>query len=315
MAVKTQPPPGLTESPRLQMKSRRRRISVDMIRERSWATLFVLPMVGLLAIFRLWPLADAFNLSFKSWDGISDPVGIGWDNFRQMASDDTLRTSFFNNLKITLAIPVWVLAPFFIAQALHNRVRGWKFLRIAFFLPALLSPVVVGIYWGLVLKPRGPIDTAVSAVSSVSPDQDWLNVPGAAFLIVVLVLMWSTFGIGVLIYLAGLSTLDQEVLEAARVDGASTSQLQRHIVFWMMIPVIRLWTVLIFIAAYAGIFPLVFSLTRGGPGYSTSVLEFDIYQEAFSNGSLGYACAIGVALMCFVAVSIAAISWLLKDRD
>ena len=313
MAVTTEAPQRSAEPralPRRRVGRRR-----HFLRDRGWATLFVLPTVVLLAIFRLWPLFNAVDLSFMSWDGFSKPVGVGLDNFRRMASDATLKASFYNNLKITLAIPVWTLGPFLIAQALHDRVPGWRFLRVAFFLPALLSPVVVGVYWGLMLKPRGPVDSMVSSVSSVARDKDWLNVPGAAFLIVVLVLMWSTFGIGVLIYLAGFATLDHEVLDAARVDGASTFQLQRHVIFWMMIPVIRLWTVLIFIAAYAGIFPLVFSLTRGGPGYSTSVLEFDIYQEAFENSSLGYACAIGVTLMCFVVVSIAAISWLLRDRD
>lgn len=296
-------------------KPRRRATIRRLARDRAWATLFVLPTLALLVIFRVWPLITAFDLAFKSWDGFTAPHGVGWANFRQMFSDQTLRTSFTNNLKIMVAVPFWVLGPFLIAQALHNRVFGWRFLRMAFFLPSLLSPVVIGIYYGLILKPSGPVDTALSAVSSISRTEDALNVPGAAFLIVVLVLMWSSFGVGVMIFLAGFATLDHDIVDAARIDGASNAQIQRHITFWLMIPVIRLWTVLIFIAAYTGIFPLIFSLTGGGPGFSTSVVEFDIYEEAFKNSSLGYASAIGVSLLCFIAVLLAGISWLLRDRD
>jgi ABC-type sugar transport system permease subunit len=209
---------------------------------------------------------------------------------------------------------VWIVLPLLIAQALHARVPGWRFFRIVFFLPAVLSPVVLGVYYGLVLRLDGVVNAALRKIHLGGWARDWLNDPNLAFAIVTLVLMWATFGLGVLIYLAGLSTLDDEVLEAARVDGASPLQVERHIIVWLMMPVIRFWSLIIFIAAFTGVFPLIFSLTRGGPGFATYMIEFDIYDEAFSNGALGYSSAIGIVLLAFVATLIGLLSRVLGDR-
>lgn len=278
------------------------------------AVLFVLPVLVLLLAFRVWPLFSAFKLSFTYWDGFSDPVFVGLRNFRDLLTDTTFRQALFNNIKLLIVLPVWVLFPLFIAQAIHNRIPGWRIFRLAFFLPAVVSPVVLGVYYGLMLRVDGPVNNALSAIGLSSWATDWLNQPTLAFAIVTLILMWSTFGVGVLIYLAGLSNLDPDIVEAATVDGASSLQVQRHIVFWLMIPVVRFWTVIILIISFTGVFPLVFSLTRGGPGFSTYVVEFDLYQEAFSNGNPGYASAIGIVLLVLVGGAVGLASWMLRSR-
>jgi ABC-type sugar transport system permease subunit len=197
-------------------------------------------------------------------------------------------------------MPIWIGLPYGVAWALHRKIPGWKFFRFAFFLPVVLSPVVIGVYYGIVLKPDGPFNDMLSAVGLGFLSAEWLNDPSLTLIVVIGIIIWSTFGIGVLIFLSGLSSLDTEQIDAARVDGASPWQVQRHVIFWQLLPVIEFWAVLIVIASFTAFFPLIYTLTHGGPGYSTYTVDFDLYQEAFSAGRLGYAAAIGVVLVLVI---------------
>ncbi len=276
--------------------------------------LFVAPALVILLVFRVWPLVSAFRLSLTRWNGLSQPSFIGLQNYRDLWEDQRFRDALFNNIKLLTVLPVWVFLPFFIAQALFNKVIGWRFFRIALFLPAVLSPVVLGIYYGLVLRPDGPLNRGLSVVGIDSSNRDWLNDPRTAFPIMAAILVWSTLGVGVLIYLAGLSNMDTQLLEAAKIDGATWFQSQRFVVFWLMLPVVRFWSVIILIVSFTGIFPLVYALTRGGPGHSTYVVEFDIYQEAFQKSALGYSSAIGIALLGFVVLLLGILTRILRQR-
>ena len=127
------------------------------------------------------------------------------------------------------------------------------------------------------------------------------------------IVIWSSFGIGVLIFLSGFASLDQDLADAARVDGASGWQIQRHVVFWQLLPVIEFWAVLLVVLSFTGVFPLIYTLTAGGPGYSTYTVDFDLYKEAFANGRFGYASAMGIALLVLIgavsAVTIGLLRW------
>lgn len=281
---------------------------------RGSAFTFVVPALAILLVFRVWPLVSAFRLSLTRWNGLTQPAYLGLQNYRDLWQDQRFRDALLNNIKILTILPVWIFLPFLIAQALFNKVLGWRFFRIAFFLPAVLSPVVLGIYYGLVLRPNGPVNRGLDAVGIDSGNHDWLNDPRTAFPIMASILVWSTLGVGVLIFLAGLSNLDPQLLEAAKIDGATWFQAQRYVVFWLMLPVVRFWSVIILIVSFTGIFPLVYALTRGGPGNSTYVVEFDIYQEAFQKSALGYSSAIGIALLVFVILLLAILTRILRQR-
>jgi ABC-type sugar transport system permease subunit len=127
-------------------------------------------------------------------------------------------------------------------------------------------------------------------------------------------MIWATFGIGTLIFLAALSNLDHEQIEAARVDGASPLQVQRHVIFWQLLPVIEFWAVLILIISFTAFFPLIYTLTAGGPGFATYTVDFDLYTEAFKTGALGYASAIGVAMLALMGAIGALLVGLLRWR-
>jgi ABC-type sugar transport system permease subunit len=274
--------------------------------------LLLLPALALLAWLMVYPVGDAVHLSFTNWDGYSSPQSVGFENFSQLFHDKLFKEALLHNLAFVAALPIWVGLPYFLAWQLHRECFGWKFFRFAFFLPVVLSPVVIGVYYGIVLKPAGPFNSMLETIGLGFLATEWLNDPSITLAVVIAIIIWSTFGIGVMIFLAGISNLDGEQLDAARVDGASPWQVQRHVVFWQLLPVIEFWAILILIASFTAFFPLIYTLTHGGPGYHTYTVDFDLYQEAFTSGRLGYASAIGVALFLIIAAAGSVIVGLLR---
>jgi ABC-type sugar transport system permease subunit len=264
--------------------------------------LLLAPALVILVGLRLLPIVDAVHLSFTDWDGFSSPKWVGLDNFEALVQDERFRGALLHTLEILLAMPVWVLLPYAVAWGLHTGIPGWRFFRFAFFIPVVLSPVVIGVYYGVVLQPEGPFNELLRVFGLGGVARAWLNDPGSAMVVVIAIIIWSSFGVGVLIFLSGLANLDTEQIDAARVDGASAWQIQRHVIFWQLLPVIEFWTILIMIATFTAFFPLIYSLTGGGPGSSTYTVDFALYREAFTNGNLGYASSIGVALLLVMAV-------------
>jgi ABC-type sugar transport system permease subunit len=276
--------------------------------------LLLLPALALLAWLMIYPAGNAVHLSLTNWDGFTAPQWIGLENFTELPRDDRFKEAVLHNLLIVASMPVWIGVPYAIALALHREVWGWRFLRFAFFLPVVLSPVVVGVYYGIVLQPDGPLNSALESIGLDFLAREWLNDPALTLPVVISIIIWSTFGIGVLIFLSGLASLDNEQIDAARVDGASSWQVQRHVIFWQLLPMIEFWAVLIVIASFTAFFPLIYTLTHGGPGYATYTVDFDLYQEAFTSGRLGYASAIGVALLLMIAAIASATLGLLRSR-
>jgi ABC-type sugar transport system permease subunit len=274
----------------------------------------LLPAAALLGWLMVYPAGDAVRLAFTSWDGFSSPQSVGLENFSDLLHDKHFKEALLHNLAIVAAMPIWIGLPYGVAWALHRKVFGWKFFRFAFFLPVVLSPVVIGVYYGIVLKPDGAFNDLLSTVGLGFLGHEWLNDPSLTLIVVIAIIIWSTFGIGVLIFLSALSNLDTEQIDAARVDGASGSQIQRHVIFWQLLPVIEFWAILIVIASFTAFFPLIYTLTHGGPGYSTYTVDFDLYQEAFSAGRLGYAAAIGVLLVIIIGIVVGTVLAALRLR-
>jgi ABC-type sugar transport system permease subunit len=264
--------------------------------------LLLVPAVALIGWLLVYPAVEAVQLSFTSWDGFTSPVSVGFENFSDIIHDKHFTEALVHNLLILASMPVWIALPYGIAWVLHEKIWGWKFFRLAFFLPVVLSPVVIGVYYGIVLKPSGPLNSLLESIGLGFLAIEWLNSPALTLAVVIAIIIWSTFGVGVMIFLAGFSSLDGEQLDAARVDGASPWQVQRHVVFWQLLPVIEFWAILILIASFTAFFPLIYTLTHGGPGHHTYTIDFDLYQEAFASGRLGYASAIGVVLFLIIAV-------------
>jgi ABC-type sugar transport system permease subunit len=197
-------------------------------------------------------------------------------------------------------VPVWVLLPLFVASLIHKGGPGARFFRLALFLPAILSPVVIGAFFNVMLQYAGPVNELLRGVGLDWVASEWLQESRSALPVVMFVFVWATLGIGVLVYLAGLAQVNPEHWDAARLDGAGFWQVQRHITIPELRRVIEFWAVIVLISSFTAVFPFIYTLTRGGPGYSTYTLDYYIYDKAFQGSALGYASAIGVVLLVIV---------------
>lgn len=273
----------------------------------------MLPALALLGVFRIIPIGEAFYLSLTRWNGVGDPQWVGLANYEALLKDRTFRTALSNNLAILLSVPVWVMLPLFVASLIHRGGPGVRSFRLALFLPAVLSPVVIGAFFNVMLQYHGPVNESLRGLGLGWLASEWLHESSTALPVVMAVFVWATMGIGVLVYLAGLAQVNPEQWDAARLDGAGFWQVQRHVTIPELRRVIEFWAVIVLISSFTAVFPFIYTLTRGGPGYSTYTLDYYVYDKAFQGGALGYASAIGVVLLVIVG-GLAAIQVLLLRR-
>lgn len=284
--------------------ARRRRFQRLRRRAVPWALLA--PLLALLVGMRVIPTVGAVRLSFYRWNGIGHPIGVGWGNYTRLWHDPAFRQALKNSGLILLTLPVWVLLPLVVAIALGERLAGWKVFRFAYFIPSAISPLIIGEFFGLMLRYDGPVNRILRDVGLGFLAHQWLADPTMALWSMMAVIIWANFGVGVLIYIAGMATIDQSLYDAAKIDGATWMQRQRHVTVPQLRPVIEFYSVIVLIGAFAAMFPYVYSLTGGGPGTSTYTVEFDVYQQAFAQGNLGYGAAVGVVLLVMLLVVVAA---------
>ncbi len=259
------------------------------------------------------PIGEAFYLSLTRWNGVGEPEWVGLANYEALLKDRTFRTALTNNLAILIAVPAWVLLPLFVASLIHRAPPGARFFRLALFLPAVLSPVVIGAFFNVMLQYSGPVNELLRMAGLGWVASEWLQSSRTALPVVMVVFIWATLGIGVLVYLAGLAQVNPESWDAARLDGAGFWQVQRHITIPELRRVIEFWTVIVLISSFTAVFPFIYTLTRGGPGYSTYTLDYYVYDKAFQGSALGYASAVGVVLLVIVG-GLAALNVLLFRR-
>jgi multiple sugar transport system permease protein len=207
-----------------------------------------------------------------------------------------------NNAIFALSVPVQMVVPLLVAYVIHQRVPGWRFFRATVFLPAVYATVVIGILTATVLQLDGPLNSALGAVGLGSLRHEWLGTASTSIPIILLVVIWTNFGYNVVLYLAGMSAIDPSLEEAARIDGAGSMRVLRHVIVPSLRRVMEIVLVVNTVTAFAFMFTYIYTITNGGPGYDTYVSEFYIYNQAFTNQNMGYAAAIGVFLVGIVLV-------------
>ncbi|MGO4587598.1 carbohydrate ABC transporter permease [Paenarthrobacter sp. 2TAF44] len=258
--------------------------------------LFLSPAIVLIATFTITPFAQAILLSFQSWDGVSpDTPFIGWKNYESVFKNEAFWASMQN-------VAVFALVGFFIgnglaiamAVAVNKVVRGKTFFRTVFYLPGVLSVVVVGLIFTSLFSPQsGVLNRLLEIVGLGAFQQNWLGDPALALPSVIAVFIWFHWGFGFLLFLAGLQDIPSELYEAAELDGARAWSKFRYITWPQLAPVTTIVSLLTLLAALQ-VFGTVQVLTNGGPGYHTMVPTLQIYAEAFTNHEYGSAAAMSV---------------------
>lgn len=263
--------------------------------------LFLLPALVLLAGFKAYPTLTGLYYSLTRWSGYGTPHYIGFGNYVRLFHSPNFATILLNNGKLLLTLPVFVFVPLIVAVLLWEKPWGYKFLKAAFFFPAVLSPVVIGGMFGVLLLVSGPVDALLRSVNPTwAPD--WLGAPQIAMWSVIGVVLWANFGIGVLIYLSALASVPLEIFDAAKVDGAGWWDTFLSIIVPTLRGIISFWSVILLISLFTTLFGFIDTLTGGGPGVNSTVLEYDVYVQAFSNQQVGYAAAVGVILLAITGI-------------
>lgn len=190
-----------------------------------------------------------------------------------------------------------------LAILIHQGVPGGKLFRAVYFFPAVLSAVIIGSIFNVVLRYDGSLNAALKSVGIGAVD--WLGSSSTALGSLIVVELWATFGMSVLIFLAGLSTVSEELIEAARLDGASPGQVWWHVILPAMRPILEFVAVVTTIGVLTSMFGLIYVLTAGGPGTATTLPEFLIWLEQGKMNRPGYAAAISMVLF----VGMAGLAW------
>jgi multiple sugar transport system permease protein len=272
--------------------------------ERRFALLFVLPALALVALFRIFPLVWGFILSFTDSNGLAPANFVGIDNYVAIAKDPAFRDSIENTLILIATLPAWILLPLLLAILIHQGVPGGKFFRAVYFFPAVLSSVIIGSIFNVLLRYDGSLNALLKQVGFVPVD--WLGNGSTALLSLIAVQLWSTFGMSLLIFLAGLSTVSKELVEAARLDGANAWQIWAHVMIPALKSIIEFVAVVTTIGVLTSMFGLIYVLTAGGPGTATTLPEFLIWLEQGKMNRPGYAAAISMVLF----VLMGGLAWL-----
>ncbi len=236
----------------------------------------VAPAVLIIVIMRLWPLVLGVNFSFTGdGDRSGDPVGFA--NYTELLHDPLFRTALRNVGLLVLLLPIAVAIPGLLATFIYLRVPGHRFYRSVYFFPAVLSPVIVGAIYNLLMAFDGPLNAVLGSVG-LGP-VDWLGDPDVAMFAVVGVHIWATFGMALVVFLAGFATLDAALLDAARVDGASLPQTIWHVIVPGLSRTIQFVFVTTMIGMLTSMFGLLYVMTSGGPEGSTYLPEFYIWFQ------------------------------------
>ncbi len=293
-------------------RNRKGRTSHARRRTRRVGLLFAAPGLLIYGIVVLWPLVQSLQYSFYEWDGITAAVWVGFDNYLSFFTDPVLRSTLGNVLVLIVFFSILPIALGLLSAALitSSKRRGMSIYRWIFFLPQVLTSVVIALLFKRMYAPEGPINEALRAVGLDFLTKNWLGDFTWALPAVGLIGTWVTFGFCMVLFIAGASSIAPELYEAARMDGAGPVRE----FFSVTLPGLRgqiAVALTLTITAALRAFDLIWITTRGGPGTSTLTPAVALYKAAFVNPDVGQAAAIGVvmALLCLViAVVITRVS-------
>ncbi|WP_421695756.1 carbohydrate ABC transporter permease [Aestuariivirga sp.] len=267
--------------------------------------LYVLPLVALLAFVFGYPLLRIFEFSFKMVRGIDGPW-IGLRNYKLILSQSLFWESVLHNLQLILAIPVMVGVSLIISVLLFERVKGWTIYRIIVFVPFVLAIPIVAVVMKRMFQFSGPVNEMLRWLSLDFMALDWIGSSDVALWTVMILIVWRESALGIILFLARLLSLDESVIEAAKIEGANWWQRLWHIILPEMRGVIEFYVVVSVITMLAAVFSYVYVMGggRGGPGTSTEVVELYIFNALIRSSLPGIASAASVLLFLVTGVLI-----------
>ena len=280
--------------------------------------LFLLPAFATLGLWIYWPLIEALRLSFYEWNLLptAAPVYVGLDNYRNLLALAELRTAAWNTVVYTLGLlPLTVALPLLIALMTREAVgRAGAVYRAIIFVPMIIAPVVVAVVWRWLLNPDHGIVNKLLGGLGV-PSLRFLQDPDTAIWTIIFITGWKLVGFSTLLFAAAMTNIDQSLVEAARIDGASESQIARRIVVPLVAPTGIFLTVLTVLHGAQWSFVYINVLTQGGPRHATTNLYYLLWEYGFGTFAIGWSTAAGMLLFAAFAVFAAIGLWAMRRTD
>jgi len=265
------------------------------------AYLFLLPALGLLAVFTFYPVIYGTVLSLFSYDIINPPRYVGLEQFQKLLRDRYFWIALTNSAKYVLVVPVIQLCSILLAVLVNRKLRGIQAFRAAYYIPVITSWPVVGIMWTWMYDQAGVVNWVLRALGILDRPLSWLSHPTVTLYAVMFVTLWKGLGWYMVIYLAGLQSIPTEYEEAAGIDGASRAGIFWHVTVPLLRPYVLLASLISTMAAVK-VFEEIYVMTRGGPFFSTYTMFMYIFDEAFQELNMGYAAALAVVLAAVILV-------------
>jgi ABC-type sugar transport system permease subunit len=262
---------------------------------------YLAPALLLILVVFAYPVADLFRRSTTTVrQGVTTFIGL--EAFRLALKDDVFWASITNNLRLFLAVPILVLLSLIFATLIFERVRGWRIYRTLVFIPYVMAIPVVGIVFSYILQLNGVLNTILKGVGLNFLALDWLGSSKYAIWSIMGVVIWKELGFGIVLFLARMASISEDLFDAARLDGANWFQRLWHVVIPQTSTIIEFYVVINLITMLSWVFAYVLVMTKGGPGTSTWVMEYFIYQKAFRYTQMHIASAGAIILLALAGV-------------
>jgi ABC-type sugar transport system permease subunit len=258
---------------------------------------FLLPALLVMGFVYLYAIMQVVGFSLRD-RGLGPWVGT--KNYFSLLADPVFWIALRNNVSLLGLIPILIFLSLVFASLLYERFPGWKLYRVVIFLPYAIPVVVAGLALSFLLETRGLVNQLLRMVGLRFLALNWLGDSHVALFTVGGVILWRELGFGIILFLARMTQLSVELYESARLDGAGWWQTLALITVPQLSTIIAFYVGVMVIQLFSWVFNYIFVLTRGGPGFSTYVSEYYIYQRAFSYDDMGSASAFSVVVLLLV---------------
>ncbi|MEU4324942.1 carbohydrate ABC transporter permease [Nonomuraea dietziae] len=262
-----------------------------------WAAFFLGPQLTLLAVFLVFPLGFAVVLAFMRWDGLGQKDWVGLDNFAAQLSDPEFGLAVWNTVKLALLTAPFGLALALLIAVALNSVKGGGFYRVLYFMPVVTSSVAVALMWQIILAgdEHGVLNASLERWFGIT-GPDWLGDPGWVIVAIAVVTIWSSLGLNVVIFLAGLQTIPPQIVEAARMDGAGSLRIFRSVTLPLLSPTIFFSTVVAVISSFQA-FDQIYVLVNPKYNDGARTIVYQVYELGFQDFQFGMSSAAALILL------------------
>lgn len=274
-----------------------------------------LPAIILFGLFFIYPLTQGIGISLTDSNGISQPQFIGFQNFVEFFKDERAKNDVATTVLFALgSAPLLNLFGFVYALVLDRSFKGKSVVRAIIYLPAVISPLIMGYVWYFILQPdRGFLYHVLQNLNLGMLSGNWLGNPKSALIVLILINVWQFVGMTMIIYLAGLQSIPKELYEACEIDGAGYAKSLWYITIPMLVQSIKINVVTNIIGSLS-VFEVIIALTDGGPGYSTESLSIYILRMLYGSFT-GYSTAVAMILFAIIIIPVVIFMKFIKTRE